>query len=210
MVGYLSVRQLQLAVGDSTSAHEAELKRAIEAATRLMDRWTGRRFLRDTVASSRLFRAVSCDRVCVGDFDVPAEVVVETDDAGDGTWVAWSSGEWQPEADDRGNGPFVRLDGEPWRWIGITGSRKFPVDGRRPRVRVTTKWGPGSMPGVAPQACQLLSSLFFRSKDMAGSQMGIDDARESVYVDPISLAKAMLMDYAVEGGTLYQRALVGS
>ena len=55
--GYLSRAQLQAAVGDYTQVHESEHDRAIEAASRKIDEWTGRYFYQDTATTARVFRA---------------------------------------------------------------------------------------------------------------------------------------------------------
>lgn len=192
---YLESFELKQCVGAHRTSRDEDYERAIAAATQRIDRWTGRRFLRDETSTSRLFRAEFPGRVLVGDFTDPEGVVVETDDLGDGSWTTWEPEQWQAEADDRGNGRFVRLDGEPWRWVGVTDPalRAFPVCDRRPRVRVTAVWGWEAVPAAVSQACMELSILFFQP----GSR-----SPELVGAASLDVARSLLMDYAVEGGTL--------
>lgn len=207
MAGYLTVPELQLAIGGTRTVRPEDYERAIAAATSQIDRWTGRRFLRDEEPSTRTLLVEDCHRMRVGDFTDPGDVLVETDDAGDGTWLGWEPEEWQPEADDRGNGPYVRLDGEPWRWVGTAGDRLFPLTSRyspeylrrRRRLRVTTRWGWEITPTPVTQACLELAILYVQAKDRGQMADG----------PPIMEAKGLVMDYAVEGGTLYCRPLVG-
>jgi len=195
--GYLEVWELKQTIGGNKTSHDDDYERAIAAATRQIDRWTGRRFIRDEVAVTRPVRAMWCDWVCVGDFTDPADVTVETDLLGNGTWVEWEPDQWQPGADDKGNGRFVRLDGEPWRWVGATNTavRSFPVCDRdsRARVKVTTRWGWDEVPDPVSQACLELAILYFQPGNRAPELVG---------TAAVEAAKCLLMDYAVEGGTL--------
>jgi len=184
--GYLTVNALQSAVGDTTYTHTAERERAIGAASRQIDLWTGRYFYQDAAPSARLFDAT--DRTCtyVGDFDSAAGVVVATDDNHDGTYgVVWTSGQWQPE-------PYVRFNGWPYTTITTTSRiREFPLSGRAPSVRVTALWGWHAIPGPIEQACETLATLYYRPNI------------ELISADPISVAQGLCRQYAVPGGTLY-------
>jgi len=197
---YITRAKLQAAVGDSLQVHEAEHDRAIEAASRKIDEWTGRYFYQDAVASARVFRAKSRTCVCTGDFDATADVIVETDDDDDGVFeTEWTVGQWQAE-------PFVRWNGKPHVVITTaTRTREFPFGSRRPLVQVTAQWGWASVPVAVEQATEYLAILFFRAKDQYGVSIGItDDSREELSADPIKVAMELVKEYAVEGGTLYK------
>lgn len=197
---YLSSVELQRAVGGDRTVNLPRYRRCIAAATSDIDRWTGRRFLRDVVASTRSFRTGSPWRVCVGDYEDPASVVVETDDAGDGTWSAWDAAQWRPAADDRGLGRDARMDGEPWRWVVSTGTRGFPVSEHLYRVRVTTRWNWAVTPQPVIEACLHLATAYFNPRDRAEQIMA---------ADPVETAKCLVRPYAVEGGELFYQPLVG-
>lgn len=208
--GYLTRAKLKAAIGDTTYVHDAEHDRAIEAASRTIDLWTGRYFWREPAPAARLFRADPCtwlhvhDRttVCVGDFDSTAGLTVETDDDADGVFeTPWKATEWQAE-------PLVRYNNWPYTKITTTTrTREFPLDSRRARVRVTTTWGWGQIPLPVEQACEILSTLFYRSKDWSGASFGLHGqgaGQEKVSADPISVAMRLVEQYAVKGGTLYK------
>ena len=200
--GYLQRSELKTAIGDTTVAHDDEHDRAIEAASRQIDLWCGpppgRQFWQDTAASARVFRARDRTLVCPGDFDATAGLIVETDDDADGIFeTLWDTSEWQAE-------PFNRWSGFPYTSITTTTrTREFPLDARRPRIRVTTKWGWAGPPSPVKQACLSLATLYFRSKDMAGVGIGIDWSTTTISADPVSLAMKLVQPLAIEGGLLF-------
>lgn len=197
---YLSSVELQKSVGGVLTTNLPRYRRAIAGSTDQIDEWTGRRFLRDTATSVRTFRATSCWRVCVGDFAVPAEVIVETDDAGDGTWSTWTADQWRPGAEDEGLGRGAPRAGHPWRWIISAGVREFPTSGHLYRVRVTTKWGWAATPQAIITACRHLSEWNYNSTDR--SEQVMDG-------NPLEKAKTICRDFAVDGGELYCQPMVG-
>lgn len=200
--GYLQRAELKTAIGDTTLGHDEEHDRAIEAASRQIDLWCGpppgRQFWQDTAASPRVFRAKDRTMVCINDFDSTSGLIVETDDDADGIFeTLWDVSEWQAE-------PFNRWSDHPYTCITTTTrDREFPLDSRRPRVKVTTKWGWVEPPLPVKQACMTLATLYFRSKDMAGVGVGIDFSTTTISADPVSLAMKLVQPYAISGGQLY-------
>lgn len=197
--GYMDVDALMDAVGDITQVHIPEHERAISAASRQIDLWTGRYFYQDDTATARLFRAFDRTKVCVGDFTDPGSVIVQTDDDFDGVFeTTWDDEDWQAE-------PFVLFnDWPPATITTTTRTREFPLAGRRPPIKVTARWGWEAIPGPIEQACESLATLYYRSKDSSsGGMIGIDTNVERLSTDPIAVAMALCRDYAVYGGTLY-------
>jgi hypothetical protein len=196
--GYMSVDQLQSAIGDTTIGHIPEHERAIEAASRQIDLWCGRYFYQDTVASARLYNAEDRTKVCTGDFATTSGVIVQTDDDNDGVFeVTWTSGQWQAQ-------PFVRYNNWPFTSVTTTTrTREFPVSGRRPSIQVTAQWGWASVPVAVAQACELVAILYYQSKDSSAGGMIDLESIDRLSTDPLVMARALVRDYAVEGGTLY-------
>jgi hypothetical protein len=196
---YLTRQQLQKAVGDPTGVHTPEHDRAIFGASRLIDKWTGRYFWQETAPVARLFNPDSVTTCCVGDYSDPDSVTVATDVDGDGVFeTVWDRTDWQAE-------PFVLYNGDPYTLITTTTrTRQFPIDGRRPNVQVTTRWGWTFVPGPIVEACEVLSVQMFRAKDMGGVDIGMDVNTENISGDPIKLAMLCCTPYAVEGGTLWK------
>lgn len=203
--GYLTLDQIQDAVGDTTFGHVPEWERAITAASRQIDLWCGRYFYLDAAPSARRYNATDRTCTCTGDFDDAAGVIVKTDDDNDGVFeTVWTSDQWQAQSDSVPNMPFVRFNGWPWTQITTTTrTREFSVSGRTPSVEVTATWGWGAVPIAVEQACQALATLYYQSKDSsAGGMLEIDNI-DRLSTDPIVVARALLADYAVPGGTLY-------
>lgn len=203
--GYLSVDQLQAAIGDTTLSHLDEHARAISSASRQIDMWAGRYFYQDDAPSARLLNATDRTCVCPGDFDSTTGVIVKTDDDDDGVYeTTWASNQWQAQSGSVPNMPFVRFNGWPWTTISTTTrTREFPISGRRPSIQVTATWGWATVPTAIEQACEALAILYYQSKDSsAGGMIEIDNI-DRLSTDPIVVARALVRDYAVPGGTLY-------
>lgn len=197
--GYLALSQLKNAVGDTTDKHIPEHERAINAASRQIDLWTGRFFYRDPVATPRLLNPVDRTVTYTGDFDSTTDVVVATDVDGDGVFeTLWTSDQWQAE-------PFVRWNGWPYTQISTTTrTTEFPVSGRRPNVQITARWGWAAVPGPIEQACEALAVLYYRTKDSsAGGMIKFDQSVEVMSTDPVVIAANLCRQYVVEGGSLY-------
>src|SRR5690606_1256557 len=110
-----------------------------------IDDYCGRHFWKEETPSERLFRPDEVDLLWTGDFATTDDLVVKTDEDGDGVFeTTWSATDWQAE-------PFERMNGRPYERIAAVGGRDFPVDctttsrGRRrsgrARVRVSAQWG---------------------------------------------------------------------
>jgi hypothetical protein len=203
--GYLTLDQIQSAVGDTTLGHVPEWERAITAASRQIDLWCGRFFYQDSAPSARVYNPYDRTCTCTGDFDSTVGVAVATDEDGDGVFeTVWSADQWQAQSDSVPNMPFVRFNGWPWTQVTTTTrTREFPVSGRTPSIQVTATWGWGAVPEAVAQACEALATLYYQSKDTsAGGMIEIDNI-DRLSTDPIVVARGLLTDYAVPGGTLY-------
>lgn len=170
--GYLSLDALKAALGNSdvSSSYDAELERAINAASRQIDACCGTQFYRDPTPTARLFRATGGDTLWVSDFADTAGLAVATDDAADGLYgTAWTSAEWRAE-------PLVRTPGRPYTQIVAVGARRFATRYRSaPLVRVTAVWGWPSVPAEVVQACQILAIDHYKSKDLTGGVAGFGE-----------------------------------
>ncbi len=197
--GYVTLDRLKEAVGSKNNVHDNDFERAIGAASRKIDEWTGRYFYQDAAPSARLYRASDSFYVCVGDFDSTAGVSVKTDNDSDGVFeTTWTSEQWQAE-------PFVRYNLKPYTRISATTRvQGFPFWSLRPLVQVTATWGWGAVPPQVEQACEYAATLFYRAKDQYGASIGLIDQTEKMTADPLKVAMELVREYAVEGGTLYK------
>lgn len=158
--------QLGLETGDAT--RDADLDRALKAASRGIDRTTGRRFWLDATAVARTYRLdgrVLCesdgDVLLVDDIGTTTGLVVETGTTGGGGYTAITGYETTPDN--------ALADG-----YAITGLLKpHGVWGTSStRIRVTAKFGWPAVPDDIVQACLIQASRLFKRKDSPEGVMG--------------------------------------
>lgn len=186
--GYVTLAALKAVLHDPRSVDDEAYERAISAASRRIDDYTGRRFWRTATAEPHLFTAVNRYLVEVGDFaDVTAMVVETADPAGVFTTLAGS--QWQPE-------PHARPDGYPYTAV-VTPGGVLPVAGMRPRVRVTARWGWESVAAPVEQACQLLATAYYKAPDMVAGSTGFE--QDSARLDALTpQVRALLEAYRTD------------
>lgn len=176
---YVTPEQVRHHLGDTTNnLSEEQLIWACNGSSRAVDNWcsppgktdAGRRFWRDTTATSRVY--VPDDERTVWTLDISSTtgLVVATDAGGDGTYeTAWMLGTdyhaWPLSADVAAAGDTVT----PYAfWIlKATGSRLvWPVSSTGfPTVQVTTRYGWSALPDEVFSASLLKAASLFRRKD---------------------------------------------
>lgn len=157
--GYASRAELKTLIGATQTANDADIDRAIEAASRQIDRMTARRFYLDASASTRTYRASEPDVLWVEDFDPATTPTIVTDESLNGTFnITWEAADYQLEPLN------AAADGLPVTKIVAIDDRAFPV-ATRAAVRVTARWGWPAVPTDIEQACLLLASRLFKRKD---------------------------------------------
>ena len=157
-------------------AHDDDLDRAVEAASRAIDEWCCRRFYPDTVATARVFTADDYV-LAVDDIATTVGLVVKTDDNFDGTFEdTWTLGSR--------TGPWGFLV-EPANWS----ARSLPITRLRAiadswptteqSVEVTAKWGWPAIPTPIVEACLMLAVRWWARKD---TPFGVTGNAEVGYV----------------------------
>lgn len=190
--GYISLEALKAVLRDDRSLDDAAYERAIEAASRRIDTFTGqpgrpRQFWRTSAPEARLFRATTRFLVRVGDFADTTGMTVEVADPA-GVFSPLAGAAWQPE-------PYERADGHPFTAITVTSSAiTFPVSGRLPRVRVTARWGWEAVPKPVEQACQIFAIVYVKSRDLTAGVAGFE-GETSRPADLTAQAEALLAAY---------------
>jgi hypothetical protein len=180
---YVTVDELKATLQVTGTGLDADLARALEAASRAIEKACSRRGLRrfwpDAAASTRLYTAG--DRSLLEIHDAYAITSVETDDDGDGTYERlWGASDWVACPLN------AATDGEPWTAIQarISGTnRGFPV-GLVGGVRVTAKSGWAAVPAVVPSAVGLLAGrLVKRAREAPFAIVGFGmDAANAVHI----------------------------
>jgi hypothetical protein len=155
---------------DGEKLDQALLERAINATSRAIDRYCGRRFWLDGTASARVYRPADPYTLLVHDIATTDGLIIKTDTTGDGSYATtWASTDYQLEPLD------ADADGGAYAWWQITaiGNYTFPmrrVAGLaerplRPTVQVTVPWGWSEIPDDVNQGSLIKAASLFRRKD---------------------------------------------
>lgn len=150
--GYLTLSELKGWLDISDTNDDAQLELAIEAASRAIDEFCGRRFWQ--ASETRYYTA--CGDVVRVD-DLVSISTLKTDAAGDGTFeTTWASGDYTLE-------PFnAAVEGRPYLKVSRSrvGSYAFPRAARGVEIVGTFGWP--SVPTEVKQACVMQAHRFFR------------------------------------------------
>jgi hypothetical protein len=186
--GYATLAELREHMGDtSTTLTTAVAERAIEAASRAIDKFCGyplRKFWLDSTATAKVYRPDDPYEAWVHDIGAAAGVVVKTDTTGDGTYATtWDSADYQLEPL---NAETVDAAYAWWKVVAVD-EKTFPVGRFRPTLQVTAKWGWAAVPDDVQEACLLKSAALFERKNSPQGVAGFGDmgvVRISRYGDP--------------------------
>lgn len=163
VAGYCTVAQLRQHFGDEGNLlPEALLERAINATSRAIDKFTGRRFWQDAAVQTKTFRCDDAYEADVDDISTSAGLVVATDTTGNGSYATtWSASDYQLEPLN------ADTDAEAHAWWRITavGTRLFPLHKYRATLQVTAKFGWSELPPEVEEACILRAAAIFKRKE---------------------------------------------
>lgn len=178
--GYCTLAELRVHLqDDSSQLSTALLERAINSASRAVDKWCGRRFWADAVVTSRTFRPSRTYEVVVNDISTRTGVIVATDDGLDGTYsTVWAGTEYAlspRNADVVAAGDTV----EPFAFTTIealySSGRIFPVCAHTSTVKVTAKFGWSAVPDAVSEATILKAASLFKRKDAPFGIAGVNE-----------------------------------
>ena len=167
------------------SAEDAQMEGAIEAASRIIDNFTNRRFFLDASVSARTYYSDTHIRCTVDDFSTTTGLIIKTDTGDNGTFdQTWDSTEYILEPL---NATVGGVTSQPYNTIIATIPKLFPVTGRRPRIQVTAKWGWAAVPHSIEQACLIQASRLYRraqTPEGFAAGEGFGAIRVSTLIDP--------------------------
>jgi hypothetical protein len=162
----LAVLKEQLSIEADDTSRDAKATRALKAASRAIDRATGRRFWLDEDAQTRTYRLedrIVCDRdgdvLLVDDIGDITGMVVETGSGA--SFTAVSGYETTPDNALADGYPVTGL----LRVSGMWGTSTT-------RVRVTAKFGWPTVPDDIAEACLIQASRLFKRADSPEGVMG--------------------------------------
>lgn len=174
--GYTTVATFQSYTGMSTiTADETvNIEKAIESASRSIDRMTNRRFWADANATARQYRATDFYRLFVDDISSTTGLIVKTDTGGDGTFETTLTLNTDYILDPV-NAPQLE---RPFTIVTMVGTMLFPSPvNLRPGVQVTAKfgWYLGTPPDDIEEACLILSTDLVKRASSVGGVLGLSE-----------------------------------
>jgi len=174
--GYASLAQFQAYANMSTlTADETTpIEKAIEAASRTIDRIADRRFYMDANATARLYRTLDFYTLPVDDIATTSGLVVALDADGNGNYTDTLTLNTDYVLDP----VTAPQKGRPYTAITMVGAQTFPLPiSRRPQVQVTAKfgWYLGVPPDDVVEACLILSADYVKRASSVGGVLGLSE-----------------------------------
>jgi len=174
--GYATLAQFQAYANMSTiTADETTtIEKAIEAASRTIDRIADRRFYMDANATARLYRTVDFYTLPVDDIGSTSGLVVAFDADGNGNYTDTLTLNTDYVLDP----VTAPQKGRPYTAITMVGADTFPLPvSRRPQVQVTAKfgWYNGTPPDDVVEACLILSADYVKRASSVGGVLGLSE-----------------------------------
>ena len=174
--GYTTLATFQAYTGMSTvTADETiNIEKAIESASRSIDRMTNRRFWADASATARQYRATDFYRLFVDDISSTTGLLLKTDTGGDGTYETTLTFNVDYILDPI-NAPQQE---RPFTVVTMVGTTLFPSPiNLRPGIQVTAKfgWYNGTPPDDVEEACLILSTDLVKRASSVGGVLGLSE-----------------------------------
>lgn len=178
--GYCTLTELKKRTGHDLgdAGEDAILESVINAVSRLIDRYTGRRFYTTATDETRYYTAKERDYLSPGD-DIISITTLYTDNDGDRvyeyTWAATDYDLYPANA---------ALDGKPYTWLELApnGDYVFPATPRG--VKIVGKFGyAATTPPDVKEACLLQCHRLFKRKDAPFGVLGSDALGQVVVIN---------------------------
>jgi len=153
----------------------ALLERAINASSRAIDQYCGRRFWLDAAVAERTYRPDCQSSTYVDDIGTRTGLVVKTGTDGTTFPTTWASTDYILEPRNAGVvGTGSTADAHAfWEIVAIAG-RTFSTHAYRPTLQVTAKFGWSAVPIEVTEACILKAASLFKRKDAPFGAAGFD------------------------------------
>jgi hypothetical protein len=159
---YVTLLELKDRLGDIGDEDDDVLQGALDAASRGIEKFTGRQFNDAGTVSARVYRPDTECRVDVDDFHTTTGLILETDEGDTGVFGSvWTASQYELYPL---NGVVDGEPGWPYSKIRSVSSRFFP-GGRRATVRVTARWGWAAVPAAVKESCLVAAVEIFKLKD---------------------------------------------
>jgi hypothetical protein len=187
---YAALAELKTRLGGVTgSTYDTPLTEALSAASREIEKCTGRQFNKASSASARVYVPRMEERLEVDDFYTTTGLIVATDTAANGSYsTTWATTDYQLEPL---NGVVDGETGWPYFEIVGVGNYGFPLGARTAAVRITAAWGWNAVPAPIKEATLIAAEALFKRKDAPFGVAGANELgfsirlREDPYVSKL-------------------------
>ena len=157
-----------------TADETTTIEKAIEAASRTIDRIANRRFYIDANATARLYRTTDFYTLFVDDIGSTTGLQVAFDSTGNGNYddVLTLNTDYLLDP------VTAPQQGRPYTQVTMVGPTTFPLPlSRRPQVQVTAKfgWYLGTPPDDVVEACLILSADYVKRASSVGGVLGLSE-----------------------------------
>lgn len=174
--GYTTLATFQSYTGMTTvTADETtNIEKAIESASRSIDRMTNRRFFADANVTARKYRASDFYRLFTDDISTDQGIIVALDTGGNGSFSTVLVFNTDYILDPL-NAPQVQ---RPFTVITMVGSTLLPSPiNLRPGIQVTAKfgWYLGQAPDDIEEACLILATDLVKRASSVGGVLGLSE-----------------------------------
>lgn len=184
---YVTLESLKSQLDIDDTNDDVRLTASLDAASRAVDGWCGRRFWLDAGVSAKSFRSWGGRVDLAGaEFATTAGLIVKVDPGDSGTFdVTLTEGTdfiLEPLNGSRG--------GLDWAYDAVVelSAGTFPRHPVRPGVQITAQWGWATVPDQVKQATRLLAVAYWKRKDAAFGIAGFDGFAMRLRQDPDVIA----------------------
>ncbi len=173
----------------SDTQDDTAISAAISAASRAIETYCHRSFEDSGSASARVYKGTNYKYIFTDDFNTTTGLVIKFDTGDNGSFdktLVSADYEVYPYNSRSGgipNYPYYRID--------MTND-DIPCTGDRPRVQVTAQWGWSAVPSEITEACYLLASEYFFSKNAPFGVAGIQETGYAITVRSNPMVRRLL------------------
>ena len=201
--GYVSLAELKTYIGLSGSGQDDNLENAIEGASRLIDKVTGRKFWQDSSVVAKYYTPIHDVYLMVDDISTTTGLVVQLDTTDDGSYDTTMTLDTDfilkplnPEyiGTDSGTDYYA-----PFNELNILTTRSDErFDHLIPKnVKIQAKWGYAVVPDAIKQATLIQGLRYFKRKDtpfnvFGNEQTGQQELFNKIDPDAMQLIKGFV------------------
>jgi hypothetical protein len=172
---YATLAELKARVTPQTSgtANDTAMTNALSVASRAVEAFCDRQFNTATSTTSRVYTALSPVLAFVNDFHTTTDLVIKTDEDGDGTYeTTWTTSDYRLAPV---NGVRHGEGGWPYWQIKVRPLSTYRFVECEDSIEVTAQWGWAAVPAAVKEATLALAEETFKLKDSPYGVAGFGD-----------------------------------